>query len=269
MYAILSKSTLIPATKKLHENSDGTGIYSCKFSDISDLSITRWKMNRPHDPTRIPEIVSNIQHQDYVDGIIYLVASNIEGCDLWCYDGLHRLEALKEYKVMGGKIDHTIIVHFAPVYNERQTYIKFCDLNRCVPVPLQYVSEGQNTTKVNESKVNIEEIASYMLEKYKKMFKPSKRPNVPHENRDSFMDKLNEIISVNNMPSKKETIIDVLEQYNKIAKNLNHTHKLSSKQRDKCRENDCYIFARRDWHTHIMKMHTQNLIKCRRINNYK
>lgn len=235
-------STTIKIGQVLSKNNDGSELRACRWTKLSQYDIQNWDLNRPPDSARIPEIMKQLKNQDYVDGVIYL--TNIDG-NIVCYDGIHRIEALKLLSHdIDCMIDHKVFVHYYPVYNERHIKDKFETLNKCIPVPEIYTSAHREL----DTKQIVEEVVKYFTEKYASMFKASKKPNLPHENRDSFTDKVYNIITELLLHEfRYNKIIELFIQFNVLMCEKQRFLKLSAKQLKKCNEQDCYMFARKDW----------------------
>lgn len=232
------KSSIVQG-KTLRENKDGSQLYGISWNTLSKINISNWEFNRPYDTTRIPEIVEQLKKQDYVDGIIYLAKKED---DIICYDGIHRIEALKQLQ----KSNHRMVVHFYPFYNEQIIKNKFETLNKCVPVPELYTSAHKELNMKN----SIEQIVKHFYNRYYPMFKPSPRPNIPHENRDNFTNKIQNIIEqldLYHMTSHE--FIDRMENYNMYLRNneTENKNKITKNQLEKCIYNNFYIFIAKDW----------------------
>ena len=228
--------------KILCKNNDGSELIASRWSKLSQIEIENWHYNRPPDNTRIPEIIYQLKNQDYVDGILYLTNDNDS---IICYDGIHRIESLKLLSHdIKCNIDHKLLIHYYPSYNEQIIKQKFETLNKCVPVPEIYTSAHKELN----IKETVEEIVRYYTEKNPLMFKPSKKPNIPHENRDVFTDKVYYIIQELQLTNfKYDKILDAFKQFNNLMFEKKQFLKLSAKQRKKCEDNKCYIFTRKDW----------------------
>jgi len=240
-------------------NNDGSELHAMRWSKLSRFSIKNWHLNRPHDNTRLPEIIHQLKEQDYVDGIVYIAKKE----DTYvCYDGIHRIEALKLLRHdIDCTIDHKIIVHYTPIYNERAIKQRFESLNKCVPVPEIYTSAHKELDVKN----TIEIIIKYLTEKYPSMFKASRRPNIPHENRDLCTDKIHTIIKELSLESvSHDKIIDLIEQFNFQMRERISSLKLTVKQMHKCGDTNCYLFIRKDWDRSFIVSYYNKLLTIRR-----
>lgn len=224
--------------KLLSINNDGSSLYASRWTKLSQYTIVNWQLNRPPDPTRIPEIIHQLKKQDYVDGTIYLTNHNDT---MVCYDGIHRIMALRKLS-QTEHINHKLFIHYLPEYNEEKIRQKFETLNKCIPVPEIYTTAHQQL----QEKQHIEDIVSHLMCTYPKIFKPSLRPNIPHENRDRLTDKIHLIMKDGSYDFSD--MIQWLDKFNAhMIEQLNNI-KLTKKQMNKCMETECYLFIRKDWH---------------------
>ena len=242
--------------------------YIISYSDLmSKYRITNWERNRSPDMVRIPEIESALSETNDVDGKIYLVY-RAPG-EMSCYDGMHRMTAL--YRMYSDNIlsnnatssvntmetesdiytdlNHTLTIVVLPKYNEDFVTYKFEMLNRCVPLP---IIDNDLTHIVNN-------VTDYTYTKYNTCFVGSSRPNKPHENRDRFKTKLqNIIVSLNMGNSLEEDIYKLLTMFNNFVKhNYNSfsdkSFKLTNNQFKKCKDADCFLFAMNNWDTQLIE----------------
>jgi hypothetical protein len=251
-----------PIGNLIVEHNDNSRVFTTCWSKLSKFNIKNWSLNRPHDVTRIPEIKYQLSQQEYVDGIIYLAYDNIEKTFI-CYDGIHRIEALKclnyqeEYH-----IDHKIIIHLYPVYNEQQIKYKFDTLNKCKPVPEIYTSSCITLENLRK----MEGIVKHFTDTYSKMFVASDKPRVPHENRDVFNDKLNDLFKeLDVLHFSQDKLIRLVEEFNNIIKERRGFLKLTAKQSNKCDINNCFIFASKKWEDVFSKLYYNNVISVKRF----
>jgi uncharacterized ParB-like nuclease family protein len=245
----------------IRKNLDKSETKIVAWGAISRLNIINWRYNRPYDPTRLNEIEHQLNQNDNVDGIICVVKT---GENLYeCFDGIHRLEALKKLSNFKNCDHYCLIVQYYPTYNENQIKQKFECLNRCVPVPTIYMNDSQELEKKN----SISSIVRIYKTKYKNMFKPTSRPNIPNENRDVFTDKLDEIMDDIGIYDK-DSIIYLLEQFNMFMKNnvIADVIKITKTQKNKCIKNNCFIFAKRDWKGDFVRLFNENIISIQ-LNN--
>lgn len=237
---------------KLCKHSDGSILLGVTWKSLSKMEIENWEMNRPFDSVRIPDIVEQLKKQNYVDGIIYLVCKNNK---LICYDGIHRIEALKRLSSKDPTTNHSIVIHYYPVYREETIIQKFIVLNKCVPVPQVYTTAHRELDRRNK----IESIIKHFHSNYNKMFTSSSRPKIPHENRDVFTDKIDDIMKELDIYSERsDDIIGAMEKYNEQMRDYRCKVKLSKKQLDKCEKNGCYIFIRKDWKYNFVRFYRKH-----------
>jgi hypothetical protein len=104
--------------KLLTKCNENTYIYGITYQYLKEIQIENWIYNRPPDYTRIPEIIKQLEKQNYVDGFIYLVKYGEN--KYYCYDGIHRLEALRYLYERNNKINHKIIIHLINNYDEQE-----------------------------------------------------------------------------------------------------------------------------------------------------
>lgn len=244
---------------KIMDNGKYSILYKTSLKHIVKQNIVNWQLNRPVDNVRVPEIAKDIYDLQQVFGIIYIVY-NEESSQFECYDGIHRYEAMKYlYSLKECKKhvkDINVLVDISSQYDEKYIIDKFTTINKCVPIPELFVKKESNTNM----RTKIVEITENFIKKYPKMFKSSSKPNVPHENRDRFMDKIMDIIiecDLENVPS--DIIIELLLQYNTFMKehlnetNTIHNRKLTVTQKIKCDDNNMFIFWNKNWEIHFKK----------------
>jgi hypothetical protein len=242
--------------KKIRANSDGSNLCLVLWRHLSSTEINNWRLNRPHDPSRLPEITYQLDQNDYVDGIIYLV--NVGDGKYECFDGIHRIEAMRELSKTKDCNNYRLLICYYPEYNETQIKQKFETLNKCIPVPHIYTKDSQEL----EKRKTVERLVEIYRERFPEMFKPSTRPQVPHENRDIFTNKIDDLMEQIQVYDT-HTICELFDRFNMYMKRKVETRKikLTKKQRDKCEKYNCFIFASKDWDNRFTKM-----IKMERIN---
>jgi len=218
----------------------------CKttLNKITSIPISRWQGQRPPDINRIREISNYIKHEKCIDGIIYLYEDIISN-KFYCYDGLHRLEAIRI--LIKNNYTENLNILLSIKRNTTDGYIKnhFDVLNKCIPVPDIY-------TGIRDANIitTIEAITNEYVKKYPNHFSTTRNPNIPNENKDRMKDRLKYLIE-NNPDQDFESqynLISFLECINEHIRN-NIPHKCSTKQIEKCKSSGLYLFLQREWHT--------------------
>lgn len=210
---------------------------------LNSVGVKNWDMNRPPDMSRIPEIQSSMKHQSYADGIIYL-SVNKTGDGYICYDGIHRLTALKT-----SRENKDVVIDLLLSYSEEQIISKFMRVNRCVPVPSLYTAAERNL----HLRETLELVVKTIQSTYPQRFSPAITPNIPNENRDAFMEKLTKDVLERTVKvtsvSKAEDWIKYLTALNDFVRNnLNAiAPKLTPSQASKCHVSKWYLFAVKNW----------------------
>lgn len=210
---------------------------------LNSATIKNWDMNRPPDMSRIPEIQSSMKHQSYADGIIYL-SVNKTGDGYICYDGIHRLTALKS-----SRETKNVVIDLKLSYSEEQIISKFMRVNRCVPVPSLYTAAERNL----HLRETLEQVVKTIQSTYPQRFSSAITPNIPNENRDAFMEKLSKDVLERtdkvSTVSKTEDWIKYLNALNEfIRDNLGVlAPKLTPAQATKCHVSKWYLFAVKNW----------------------
>lgn len=226
----------------IFECSENNVVAHTTSDALNMVSIDNWDMNRPPDMARIPEIQSALKHQSYVDGIIYL-SVNKTGDRYICYDGIHRLTALKNVR------NKNIVIDLILSYSEDQIIAKFMRVNRCVPVPSLY-TKAERELHLRET---LETVVKTIQTTYPTRFSAASMPNIPNENRDSFMNKLsNEVMERTNKvtaSSKPEDWLKYLNDLNDFTRdNIGIlSPKLTPAQVTKCNQSKWYLFAVKNW----------------------
>ena len=218
-------------------------------SQLASVTIKNWDMNRPPDMSRIPEIQMSMNNQSYADGIIYISVNKI-GDGYICYDGIHRLTALKS-----SRENKDVIVDLLLSYSEDQIISKFMRVNRCVPVPSLYTAAERNF----HLRETLEKVVKTIQSTYPQRFSSSVAPNIPNENRDSFMEKLSiDVLERTN----KVTAVSKSEDWIKYLNDLNHfvsenimslSPKLTPSQMNKCLVSKWYLFSVKNWQTVVIE----------------
>jgi hypothetical protein len=236
-------------------NNDTTLLYIIRYKQLSaKFKLENWEGNRSPDMKRIPSICNMLYRQDYVDGAIYLAYYDNE--TLVCYDGMHRLTALKEVYTKSKKdLFHNLIINILPRYDEVFIKNKINEINEGKPIPIG-LEPGTDKFK------NIYEIVGIICKKYNKMFVGTKNPRLPNEFRDNFVEKLNYIINELNLNDEPiQNIINIIENYNNyLIHNQGQIRKLTPTQLKKCQKNNCFIFAIKNWENVIIEYYSRGII---------
>ena len=246
-------------TKLLANNKDGSKIYATTGKELIKLNIKNWNKNRPPDRSRIPEIIDLFNQKEYIDGFIYLFKCK----DIYyCYDGIHRLEALREYYNNYSNIkNHKVFVHIFMKYNEYKIEEKFKQINKCIPVPEIYTEAAYNL----DFKDKVLFIVDKTYEDFQQHFSSSKKPHKIHENRDCMVDKITSFLEKYDLVRyhTKDQLYDLcIIQFNDYMLN-NYFEKidLSLRQKTKCIENKCYLFISKDWINLLENFYSKNILK--------
>lgn len=209
-------------------------------SRSSQLALVHlWKHNRPPDRTRVSEMVTHLKESNVCDGQILLAVINGECV---CYDGAHRLYAIREYFPKGG-----VQVRILYDSSEEEVRKEFIRINKSVPVPSLYFSDNEIVQRLTRI---VHNVARGVAGNYPHFVSTSRKPQRPNFNRDHFTEELGEIL--------RETLSsqDIMELTEEMIggwlTNVNDTLKTSSLRgvsqriKDKCRQHNFYIFAG-DW----------------------
>lgn len=259
---VMSKQSSNPLGTIVNSNEDGSKIYITTWSKLSKYNIENWEFNRPPDMSRIPDIENHLKLQDYVDGTIYMFKNDDN--TLVCFDGIHRIKALEKLHNITGdnSTDHKIIIHLYDMYNIEQIKHKFEKLNKTIPLPELYTKAHREL----DTKNKVENIIKHFTEKCPNMFRPSQKPNVPHENRDRFNDRVYDILmnELHIIEFNENKLIRLFEDFNNTLKERKEHLKISKKQLEKCISNDCFMFAHKNWKRLFIKYFNNNEIVLRR-----
>jgi hypothetical protein len=230
-------------------NQDNSMFYITTYEKLaSKFRIENWNGNRAPDSARIPLITKTLYRNNHVDGMMYLAIFN--DTTLVCYDGMHRLTALKKmYSRTSRPLYHTVILNILPIYDEVFINIKIRELNECKPIHTIDGDEGHRLRK------KCEHIAERFKQTYKNMFSGSSRPRLPNTTRDIFVEKISKvIIELKLENTDDELIIKLIQNYNDYAidNKSQFTRKLNQSAKTKCDRNECYIFAINNWDSAII-----------------
>ena len=216
-------------------------------NSLTELNVENWKFNRPADKKRVTKIATYHRNKTFIEGIIYVAL--IDG-NYYCYDGLHRLEAVRILKDSCYYGSQKVIIDLWVNPTDGEVLDRFKALNSSVPVAEIY-TQGD---KELDLKKTLEGVVEYMQQKYRGFFKPTHRPNIPHENQDVVMQKLYDMYELN--PGLEyyniEEWIEYLMKFNEYYKTHIHKYRLSQRQKAKCATNDFFLFITKDWHMLVL-----------------
>lgn len=231
-------------------HNDKTMLYNKIYVDIiKKYNIINWEGNRSPDTTRFPEIKHLGHRQNYIDGTVYL--AYFDSNTLVCYDGMHRLSALSQLYDETNDLFHSITLNILPRYDVEFIERKIKEINKCQPIVLVKI----------DIRTKIYNISDTFKEKYNKMFSDSKNPRIPNTSRDDFANKLHDIIKTLNLKNISETkILNLIENFNIYIKAGLSQLNLSDKQKKKCKDNNCYMFAIRGWEHKLIDFYEKKYI---------
>lgn len=228
----------------VYKVNDNNLMCKTKLENIKNINIKRWLFQRPPDYLRVKEITSHIKREKYIDGIIYIYYDKKEKC-FFCYDGLHRLEALRSIIKENYSINLNILLNIKRNVSHGDIMEHFNSLNKCIPVPDIYV--GVRNANIITT---IESVVNQYVDRYPQHFSISRNPNAPNENKDRMKDRLKHIIDTSPIEDidSEYNLISILETLNEHIRN-NIPRKCSKNQIDKCISSGFYLFLQREWHT--------------------
>jgi hypothetical protein len=185
-------------------------IYLIKIKHMSEIA--NWDCNRIPDSKRIDEIYKWIIDNEQIPGILSLTELDNK---LYCYDGGHRLQAIKNINSSNIKKTYKCLIHVLHESNSEETYKRFNDLNKLIELPDIY-------KKLNTYKI------SYIINKcidklitdngWNSLHRSTcNRPRTPYFNKSKLIDIFHEFLETKNYDN-----IDNL--YNDIMK-VNDTYK--------------------------------------------
>jgi hypothetical protein len=212
-------------------------------SDLFDHAIT-WKYNRTINNSKVKQIKERIYNKSVLDTMIYFY---IDKNNLICYDGNHRLQALKELYIKDETINIKVICHIMiPQTNNIDIEIRnrFSILNLNTPIPditidimnnldILTPENVEKTRRLNARKSIIENV----FNEYKKIYKPfymtSNKPRKPNFNDTMFYDLCNGFYF-----ETKNELIKILIKRN----NDNKTRQMKEGEKIKCNLYKFYVF---------------------------
>ena len=228
----------------VYKINDNNLVCKTTLTCLKNINIKRWQCQRPPDSLRINAITNHIKREKCVDGIIYVYYDKKDGC-FYCYDGLHRIEALRSLIQEKFPINLNIMINIRRNITQGDIMEHFNSLNKCIPVPDIYV--GVRNANIITT---VESVVNQYVERYPQHFSTSRNPNAPNENKDRMKDRLKHIIdnATDDDLDSEYNLISMLETINEhIRKNI--PRKCSKNQLDKCESSGFYLFLQREWHT--------------------
>jgi hypothetical protein len=222
---------------KLFVYKNGNEILYMSDGDFLRKNVINWKYNRPPDLDKVSKISLSISNKNTIEGIIYIAKLNN---NFVCYDGNHRLEALKLCKNKDKKL---VLVNIMYVNEESEIKKRFINLNQSNPVPELYMTNDDN----NKLKNIIETEVITLCGIYSKYRSTSNNPNRPNFNRDNIINKLylhynnkqNDDLTVNKLHNK---LLDLNSMYAK-GKHINFKN-ISQRILNKCAKHGCFLFLK-------------------------
>jgi len=207
-------------------------------SDLLDYAIT-WKYNRSINDNKVTQIKEYIYDKSILDTMLYFY---IDCNNLICYDGNHRLQALKELYIKNETLNIKVICHImTPKTNNIDIEIRdhFVILNLNTPIPdintdiINSLDNMVKTTNMNIRNDTIEEVFLEYKKRYKPFCMPSNKPKKPNFNDTTFKDLCHGFYFEN-----KNELVNILIQRN----NDNKTRQMKEKEKIKCDRYDFYLF---------------------------
>ncbi len=229
-----------PEITKIQSHPDQSVLLHTDWHTLRSFYIRNWEKNRPPNMQRIHDISQTILTQGYTDGLLYVF--RISDTEYVCYDGIHRLEALRSLPELSNV---SVLLHYMDIYNEEWVERKFKQINKCIPVPELY-TESQCRLERMEL---IQSTVEYVFQKYPKIFTLSVHPRVPNQSRDILTDQLSDIVSELNITDKQNfhSLLDRWNAYMRHSVETVHSIHLGVKQLEKCRKTNCFMFVSKDW----------------------
>lgn len=221
---------------KVIQYNDRQAIYLVDSKDL--IHVQNWHHNRPPCEKRVLEIQAYIEKTGIVDGIIYIyeIEEN-NNYNYYCYDGNHRLSALKALRQSYGTL-----INIYKVNDENPIKEKFIKLNLANPVPKLYFNTDDSQNIIIKNIVN--DVVKTLINKYSVHLSSSPHPRKPNFNRDNIVDKLSKfLLDQEKYNITKDQLIAELDRINLDCKNGKiKIGKVSKSVLDKATKNQCYLF---------------------------
>lgn len=253
-----SIKSLLPTSLEVHSYTPDHFIIKCTIADLllssNQKKVINWKYNRPPDTIRCNEIAESIYaKKQELDWLIYMVYD--KGA-LHIIDGIHRFHSLQIIKRENSKPEDLItpsifgnnnsagwlyekqlLISIRLNMSEGQKVDLFQSLNKSNPVPELYMFDTDQ-----EKRHIIETNANEWVTKFKSHFTASQNPQIPHMNRDRFIDVLSYVYDkyeLNN--STRYLLTEKLYELNTKLKK-EPPKKTREAALEKCNKTGCYIF---------------------------
>lgn len=232
---------MVKLGKLVLANPDGSLIIKVSWGELKKYNLSNWNRNREPDDKRIPELAEYIKGCQTLDHYLYISYTHDE--KLIYYDGAHRIEALKLLSKTNNIDNYLFLIHLRH-YDEKYMIDKFNSLNKSISLPEIY----QFNPYVDKLKNIILSFVRKYRDKHINYFKNSKRPQLPHENRDTFTDKLTNIIKELKIQDviTEELLDEYFRKFNMLMK-LEQAKNLTTKQKKKCNDENFFVFCNKYW----------------------
>lgn len=228
----------------IHREKDDTHVVALtNIEEIRKINIYNWKLNRPIDKSRIPDIIKNNKNKTMLEGTIYLFKKTDTG-KYYCYDGMHRLSS---FSGLNQKCKIIVDIMFDPTNGT--VVDRFTVINQSISVPELYT----NNMFEKDIKQTIISVVDYYIKKYSNHFSPKQNYNVPNCNRETMINMLTEMIKqdeVRKNYNHEEWLIELKNREARIKGLIttnNKKYKITQKQLDKCSKSGFYLFAIKQW----------------------
>jgi len=221
---------------KIIQYNEQQGIYLVSSKDL--IYVKNWHHNRPAEHQRVLEIQDHIEKTGIVDGIIYIYEiEEHNDFNYYCYDGNHRLRALKALPQSYGTL-----INIYKVTDENPIKEKFIKLNLANPVPKLYFNQDDSQNAIIKNIVN--DVVKTLINKYPNHLSTSPHPRKPNFNRDKVVDQLSKFLHDQEKYNiTKGQLINELDRINLDCKNGKiKTGKVSKLALHKAFKNKCYLF---------------------------
>lgn len=221
-------------------------VYELSFEKLAGLKIVRWSGNRPFDEVRIPEIIETILKNKQVHDTIKI--AEINGIEYECYDGLHRLEAIREIVKKHPKNKNLkCMVYIMKEATQSKVRADFLEYNKSISVPEIYKEPPSSLQEIMQE-IIIKTVKHFHGKFRKELFMPSENTFVPRENRDRFTNRLTRLYE-ELTPPDHHWFIKFLYALSEAYK-VNIDSKMNEKKIKICRDVDFWLFSKKEWHVY-------------------